>query len=52
VKLFVSADAAKTSEFRLHVDNGGKRIPNDPRILNFRVFDIKIEPWKQAPATR
>jgi lipopolysaccharide transport system ATP-binding protein len=26
--------------FFLHVDGGGNRIPNDPRILNFRVFKL------------
>jgi hypothetical protein len=24
----------------LHVDGGGKKIANDPRVLNFRVFDV------------
>lgn len=28
--------------YELHVDGGGKRIPTDPRILNFRVFSIGI----------
>jgi len=30
------------NEFQLHVDTGGKRIPSDPRILNFRVFKIEL----------
>ncbi len=33
-------EAGKDAVFRLHVDGGGKRIPKDPRTLNFRVFAI------------
>ena len=29
-------------DFRLRVDTGGRRIPSDPRILNFRVFRIDL----------
>ena len=43
VKLFVPVEAGKTNEFRLHVDGGGKKAPNDPRVLNFRVFEVKLE---------
>ena len=28
----------------LHVDDGGKRVPHDPRVLNFRVFSINVAP--------
>src|SRR5205085_12575952 len=45
VKLFVPVSPGKPSEFRLHVDGGGKPAPNDPRILNFRVFQITAESW-------
>jgi hypothetical protein len=38
--LYLPVEAGKTNEFRLHVDGGGKRTPGDPRILNFRVFQI------------
>lgn len=34
------AGTRKASTFRLHADNGGKKIASDPRILNFRVFRI------------
>jgi hypothetical protein len=35
------AGTRKDSTFRLRVDNGGKKISADPRVLNFRVFRIK-----------
>jgi hypothetical protein len=35
------ARTRKDSTFRLRVDNGGKKIAADPRVLNFRVFRIK-----------
>lgn len=41
VQLFVPADGDKPNEYRLHVDGGGKPAPNDRRILNFRVFEIR-----------
>jgi hypothetical protein len=44
IDLFVPVEAAKTNEFRLHVTGGGRKTPNDPRILNFRVFRIGAEP--------
>jgi hypothetical protein len=37
--------AAGTSIFSLHADGGGENIPNQSRILNFRVFAIDVEPW-------
>jgi hypothetical protein len=43
VILFLPVEAGKTNEFRLHVDGGGKKAPNDPRILNFRVFEANLE---------
>ena len=30
------------TDFRLHIDSGGKRSETDPRILNFRVFKIEL----------
>ena len=40
VSLFVPVEAGKANEFRLHVDEGGKKIASDPRVLNFRVFEL------------
>jgi hypothetical protein len=45
VKLFIPVETGKPNEFKLHVDGGGRRIQNDPRILNFRVFQVAAEPW-------
>ena len=45
VKLVVPVAAGTPNEFRLHVDGGGKKDANDPRILNFRVFQIEASPW-------
>lgn len=36
----------KHNVFVLHVENGGLAVPNDPRILNFRVFGMG--PYKSA----
>ena len=44
VNLFLPIEAEKPNEFRLHVDGGGKRMAGDPRILNFRVFSVRLEP--------
>jgi hypothetical protein len=49
VELLLPLEAGKPNEFRLHVDGGGSPAPNDPRILNFRVFRIETAP---APPTR
>ncbi|HYW54535.1 MAG TPA: hypothetical protein VE826_11225 [Dongiaceae bacterium] len=35
--------SAGVSRYVLHVDGGGKRVPNERRILNFRVFSIDDE---------
>lgn len=44
--LYLPVEAGKTNEFRLHVDGGGKKAQNDPRVLNFRVFEAKLgETW-------
>lgn len=32
-----------SNTFMLHADSTGKRAPNDPRILNFRVFSLSIQ---------
>jgi hypothetical protein len=44
VKLFVPVVSDKPNEFRLHADGGGKPAKNDPRILNFRVFEVGVDP--------
>ncbi len=41
VKLLLPDGKGKEVTYRLHVDGGGKKIPTDPRILNFRVFKLK-----------
>jgi len=43
---FILPVEGKPSEFRLHVDGGGKPALNDPRILNFRVFEMEAGAWK------
>ena len=48
VTFFVSVDPGKANEFHLHVDGGGKRVPQDPRVLNFRVFELETKPWNSA----
>jgi hypothetical protein len=49
VELLLPVEAGKPNEFRLHVDGGGKPAPNDPRILNFRVFRIESAPERPTP---
>jgi hypothetical protein len=44
VKFILPVKAGEPNEFRLHVNNGGKRIESDPRILNFRVFRLSLTP--------
>ncbi len=34
---------AGTNTFALHTDSTGKRAPNDPRILDFRVFSLSVQ---------
>ena len=41
VKLLVPVEGGKSNEYKLHVDGGGNPAKSDPRILNFRVFEIK-----------
>ena len=50
VKLFLPEKKARAS-YRLHAEGGGAKIPNDPRILNFRVFKIGYQnEFSPAPA--
>jgi hypothetical protein len=46
IRFIVPVEADKPNGFRLHVDGGGKATPNDPRILNFRVFEMESAQWK------
>jgi hypothetical protein len=43
-KLFLPIGGSNLSEFRLHVDGGGKADPHDSRTLNFRVFRVETQP--------
>lgn len=40
VRFDIPVRAGQDTAVTLHVDGGGKRIPKDPRILNYRVFSI------------
>jgi hypothetical protein len=33
----------RESVLRLHTDGGGATVSNDPRILNFRVFELSLD---------
>ena len=46
IKLFVPVEGGKPNQFQLHVDGGGKKIPTDPRILNFRIFEVSLQRWR------
>lgn len=40
---FVLPDGRRTPQrYRLHTEGGGHRIATDPRILNFRVFSLRV----------
>jgi hypothetical protein len=49
---FLPVEDGKRNEFRLHVDGGGKHIATDPRVLNFRVFQISTKPFDPARDSR
>ncbi|MEO7142856.1 MAG: hypothetical protein ABI165_05065, partial [Bryobacteraceae bacterium] len=42
VELYLPAAPGKSVAFRFHVDGGGRATPGDPRILNFRVFKMRL----------
>jgi hypothetical protein len=42
LRIPLPASAEKQLKVRLHIGNGGQRIPQDPRILNFRVFRAEL----------
>lgn len=44
---FIVPATGAADDFRLHLEGGGKPAPHDPRILNFRIFEIEAAPWKQ-----
>lgn len=43
LELTLPVHAGALNIFRLHVEGGGAAVPGDPRILNFRVFQIGSE---------
>jgi len=40
ISLSLPIVAGRPEIYRLHVDGGGRPIPKDPRILNFRIFEF------------
>jgi hypothetical protein len=44
VKIAISVPPGKPDVLRLHIDGGGKTLASDPRILNFRVFQLAVRP--------
>lgn len=45
VAVIVPVNGGRSNEFALHIDGGGKPAKNgDPRIMNFRVFQIEATP--------
>jgi len=45
VRLALPLGGSGNDEFKLHVEGGGARVPNDSRVLNFRVFALHAGPW-------
>jgi hypothetical protein len=39
----LSLTPGRESVLRLHTDGGGATVSNDPRILNFRVFELSLD---------
>ena len=48
VRLILPVAGGRTNQFRLHVDGGGKTVPTDPRVLNFRVFELAAQESKSS----
>lgn len=46
VNFILPVQSGEPNRFRLHLDGGGKPARNDPRILNFRVFELESGVWK------
>jgi hypothetical protein len=42
ISFIVPAGEPVVHTLKLHVDEGGKTAPNDPRVLNFRVFQVVV----------
>jgi hypothetical protein len=54
IKFPLPPETPRVHSIVLHGDGGGKASPNDPRVLNFRVFELSVEriadvfpPWAQ-----
>lgn len=47
VSFTVTATKPTVHVLRLHVPNAGMRAPGEPRVLDFRVFGIRLEPEPQ-----
>jgi len=43
VKFALPPESPRIFSVALHCTSGGKASPNDPRVLNFRVFDVSVE---------
>jgi hypothetical protein len=43
VKFALPPESPRVFSIALHAANGGKASPNDPRVLNFRVFEASVE---------
>lgn len=48
INFILPPQSGQPADFHLHLEGGGKPAPNDPRILNFRVFELEARPWKAA----
>jgi hypothetical protein len=42
VRLVLPTHVGAENRFVLHIDGGGKQVPTDPRVLNFRVFKAEL----------
>lgn len=46
VEIILPLEPGRHNAFRFHVEGGDKAIPNDPRLLNFRVFKMWLPAQK------
>lgn len=52
VNLALPFAPGQTEAIKLHVDGGGRQIPNERRILNFRIFKARLSKAVDASARR
>jgi hypothetical protein len=50
ITLSLPLTPGQTERVTLHVQGGGRRVPSDPRLLNFRVFRCDWVPSDETPA--